>query len=154
VAVVDRIPTLTNGEVGRGRQLGQHGEVVDSIEASRGGGGGVAHRRGAHRCWAGGAVALERTAAGRRLPGVNVMMAASNKDDAAVAGVATRKQQRWRLDSAQRQEDNGTRCSPRVKEHTARLGSGWRLQAVLLALQLPVTVDEQGEWRLRLLQHW
>jgi hypothetical protein len=44
VAVVDRIPTLTNGEVGRGRQLGQHGEVVDSIEASRG--GGVAHRRG------------------------------------------------------------------------------------------------------------
>jgi hypothetical protein len=99
-------------------------------------------------------VALERTAAGRRLPGVNVMMAASNKDDAAVAGVAMRKQQRWRLDSAQRQEDNGTRCSPRLKEHTARLGSGWRLQAVLLALQVPVTVDEQGEWRLRLLQHW
>jgi hypothetical protein len=95
-----------------------------------------------------GAVALERTAAGRRLPSVNAMMAASNKDDAVVAGVTTRKQQRWQLDSAQRQEDNDTRCSPRVKEHTARLGSGWRLQAVLLALQLPVTIDEQGEWRL------
>jgi hypothetical protein len=64
VAVAGRIPTLTNGEVGRGRQLGQHGEVVDSIEASRGGGGewltgeGSLRRLGggAHRCWAGGAV--------------------------------------------------------------------------------------------------
>jgi hypothetical protein len=31
-----------------------------------------------------------------------------------------------------------------MKERAARLGSGWRLLAVLLTLQLPTTEDEQG----------
>jgi hypothetical protein len=57
--VAGRIPTLTNGEVGRGRQLGQHGEVVDSIEASRGGGGSGSPERAL--C---GGSAEERTGAG------------------------------------------------------------------------------------------
>jgi hypothetical protein len=42
-AMADRILASAIDEVGRGQRLGQHGEVVDSIEASR---GGVAHRRG------------------------------------------------------------------------------------------------------------
>jgi hypothetical protein len=33
-----------------------------------------------------------------------------------------------------------------VKECTTRLGSGRRLLAALLALQLPVTKDERGWW--------
>jgi hypothetical protein len=41
VAVAGRIPVPVVGEVGRERQLGQHGFVGNSIEASR---GGVAHR--------------------------------------------------------------------------------------------------------------
>jgi hypothetical protein len=43
-------------------------------------------------------------------------------------------------------------------ERTARLGSGWRLQAALLTLQLPTTADKRerggGGWRLRLLRRW
>jgi hypothetical protein len=42
-AVADGISAPTIGVVGRERQLGQHGNVGNSIEASR---GGVAHRRG------------------------------------------------------------------------------------------------------------
>jgi hypothetical protein len=42
-AVAGRIPGLANGEVDRGRRLGQHGEVGSSIGVSQ---GGVAHRRG------------------------------------------------------------------------------------------------------------
>jgi hypothetical protein len=42
MVVADRIPAPAIDEVGRGWWLGQHGEVVDSIEASQ---GGVAHRR-------------------------------------------------------------------------------------------------------------
>jgi hypothetical protein len=41
--VADKISVPTVGEVGRGQRLGQHDEVVDSIEASR---RGVAHSRG------------------------------------------------------------------------------------------------------------
>jgi hypothetical protein len=41
--MVGWIPVSAVDEVGRGWRLGQHGEVVDSIEASR---GGVVHRRG------------------------------------------------------------------------------------------------------------
>jgi hypothetical protein len=41
--VAGRILALADGEVDRGRRLGQHGEVGSSIGVSR---GGVAHRRG------------------------------------------------------------------------------------------------------------
>jgi hypothetical protein len=43
MAVAIRIPASVDGEVDRGRQLGQHGEVGSLIGVSR---GGVAHRRG------------------------------------------------------------------------------------------------------------
>jgi hypothetical protein len=42
-AVSDRIPVTIAGEVGQEQRLGQHGNVGNLIEASR---GGVAHRRG------------------------------------------------------------------------------------------------------------
>jgi hypothetical protein len=42
--VASRIPVSAANEVGRGRRLGQHGEVGNSIEAHW---GGEAHRRGA-----------------------------------------------------------------------------------------------------------
>jgi hypothetical protein len=41
--VAGRIPASADGEVGRGRLLGQHGEVGSSVGVSR---GGVPHRRG------------------------------------------------------------------------------------------------------------
>jgi hypothetical protein len=61
----------------------------------------------------------------------------SGKDHGGAAPPAERRQLR------QRQEGDGARCSPRVKECAAKLGSGQRLQVEPLTLQLPMT-EERG----------